>query len=180
MNLGSLKKLIIEDYYSRYKKDFSIVNFTKAYLLDLNFRVVTRYRIQTYLSTKNKLCFILAVLLRNGNMSKYGVEIGINTKIKGGFNIHHINGIVIGEEVCIGENFNIFQQVTIGKKDIKYPIIGDNVKIYPGVKVIGDIKVGNNVIIGTNSVVNKDIATGAVVAGIPAKVIEHKRSVIYE
>ncbi|AKU26577.1 hypothetical protein IB49_09125 [Geobacillus sp. LC300] len=114
------------------------------------------------------------MLIRNGSIKKYGVEIGLNTKIEGGLNIHHVNGIVIGEGVIIGKNLNIFQQVTIGKKESGYPVIGDDVTIYPGAKVIGNIKIGNNSIIGANSVVNKDVAEGKVVAGVPARDISKK------
>lgn len=47
----------------------------------------------------------------------------------------------------IGQNCTIFHQVTIGNngKDSKAPIIGNNVIIGAGAKVIGGIKIGNNV-----------------------------------
>jgi serine O-acetyltransferase len=35
----------------------------------------------------------------NHNIKKYNFEIGINTKIGKGVNIHHVNGIVIGMEL---------------------------------------------------------------------------------
>lgn len=56
------------------------------------------------------------------------------------------------------------------------PIIGDNVTMNPGSCIIGEIKVGDNVVIGAHSVVTKDIPDNAVVAGVPAKIINHKES----
>ncbi|QCX34861.1 hypothetical protein FDN13_12080 [Caloramator sp. E03] len=52
------------------------------------------------------------------------------------------------------------------------PIIGDNVFIGPGSRLLGGFKVGNNVIIGANAVVINDVPDNCVVAGIPAKVIK--------
>ena len=71
----------------------------------------------------------------------------------------------------IGKNCWINQQVTIGFKNAKSPIIGDNVRISCGAKILGGIKIGNNAIIGANAVVIKDVPDNAIVGGVPAKVI---------
>lgn len=50
--------------------------------------------------------------------------------------------------------------MTIGNdyKDTRNaPIIGDNVIIYPGAKIIGKVTIGNNCRIGANAVVVKDV-----------------------
>jgi serine O-acetyltransferase len=52
-------------------------------------------------------------------------------------------------------------------------VIGDNVYIGPGARLIGGFKVGNNVVIGANAVVIKDVPDNSVVAGVPAKVISN-------
>ncbi|MFC2064935.1 serine O-acetyltransferase [Chloroflexota bacterium] len=57
-----------------------------------------------------------------------------------------------------------------------YPVIGDNVYIGPGAKIIGKVHVGNNVAIGANCVVTKDVPDNAVVAGVPGRVISMKGS----
>jgi serine O-acetyltransferase len=54
------------------------------------------------------------------------------------------------------------------------PVIGDNVYIAAGSRVLGGIKIGNDVIIGANAVVIKDVPDNCIVAGIPAKVISKK------
>lgn len=82
-------------------------------------------------------------------------------------------GIVIHARTIIGKNCLIGQGVTIGGKDGWYevPVIGDNVHINGGAKIIGPIRIGNNVEIGANCVVVKDVPSNCVVAGIPARIL---------
>ena len=54
------------------------------------------------------------------------------------------------------------------------PIIGDNCFIGPGAKLFGRISIGNNVAIGANSVVNKSFPDNVTIAGVPAKIVNHK------
>lgn len=95
-------------------------------------------------------------------------------EIGGGLFIQHGFSTMISAE-RIGENFWINQQVTIGYKDkTRPPIIGDNVMVTCGAKVLGPITVGSNVVVAANAVVVKNIENNVVVAGIPAKVIKKK------
>lgn len=81
--------------------------------------------------------------------------------------------VVIHARTVIGRNCMIGQGVTIGGKSGWYevPIIGDNVHINAGAKIIGPVRIGNNVEIGANCVVVKDVPDNCVVAGIPAKIL---------
>ena len=83
-------------------------------------------------------------------------------------------GIVIHARAVIGCNCLIGQNTTIGGKSGWYevPIIGDNVQISAGARILGPIRIGNNVIIGANAVVVKDVPDNCIVAGIPAKIIK--------
>ena len=49
------------------------------------------------------------------------------------------------------------------------PVIGSNVMITCGAKVLGNITVGDGAVIGANAVVVRDVESGAVMGGIPAK-----------
>ena len=42
-----------------------------------------------------------------------------------------------------------------------------------GSKIIGKVSIGDNVIIGANSVVNKDIESNVIAAGVTAKIVKH-------
>lgn len=95
------------------------------------------------------------------------------SQIGGGLYIQHGFATIITAE-SIGKNVWINQQVTIGYNGDKAPIIGDNVVIYAGAKVVGGVRVGNNVTIGANAVVTKDIPDNSVVGGVPAKIIKMK------
>lgn len=73
----------------------------------------------------------------------------------------------------IGKNCWINQQVTIGyMDDSKPPIIGDNVHITVGAKILGAITIGDNSIIGANSVVIKNVPPNCTVVGIPGYIVK--------
>jgi serine O-acetyltransferase len=101
------------------------------------------------------------------------LQIG-SSNIGPGFFIQHGVATLISAE-RIGANCWINQQVTIGFSDsMDSPIIGDNVKIHAGAKVIGKLTVGDNATIGLNTVVVADVPANSTVFGIPAKVIWKK------
>ena len=83
--------------------------------------------------------------------------------------------VVMHARTVIGKNCMIGQGVTIGGKSGWYevPVIGDNVHINAGAKIIGPIRIGNNVEIGANCVVVKDVPDNCVVAGIPARILRN-------
>lgn len=95
-------------------------------------------------------------------------EIGKGTKFGyGGI------AVVLHARTVIGKNCTIGTGVTIGGKSGWYevPVIGDNVQICTGAKILGPVSIGSNVVIGANAVVTKDVPSNCVVAGIPAKII---------
>lgn len=110
--------------------------------------------------------------ISNKLLIKYGMEIAKNSEIGTNLRIEHYNGIVFGLGTKIGDNCTVYQQVTIGQKNGKYPVIGNNVTIYPGARILGGITVGDNAIIAPNSVVIHDVANDDTVAGVPAKSIK--------
>ncbi len=93
---------------------------------------------------------------------------------------HGIQGIFISAGAQIGEGCTIFHQVTIGSNTLSdskgagYPVLGDNVFIGAGAKIIGGVKIGNNVRIGANCVVVKDVPDNSTVVLSPAVVIRHE------
>jgi len=83
-------------------------------------------------------------------------------------------GVVLHKRTRMGKNCMIGTQVTVGGKSghFEVPVIGDNVYLATGAKILGPIKIGNNVTVGANAVVIKDVPDNCVVAGIPAKIIK--------
>ena len=76
---------------------------------------------------------------------------------------HGLYGIVISHNAVIGSNCTIFHQVTIGEGKGGAPVIGDNVLIGAGAKILGNIKIGSNSKIGVNAVVVHDVPENSVV-----------------
>lgn len=81
------------------------------------------------------------------------MELRPGTRIGSKFRFAHCNGIIINKDAIIGDNVAIYQGVTIGSSrglDGKggAPVIGNNVFLFSGSKVIGKVVIGNNVIVG--------------------------------
>ena len=88
---------------------------------------------------------------------------------------HGLNGIIISHNAVIGKNCTIFHQVTIGQGREGAPVIGDNVLIGAGAKVIGGIRVGNNVKIGSGCVVMEDVPDNTTVIPVaPIKIVREE------
>lgn len=105
-------------------------------------------------------------------------EIPLNVDIGGGLIMTHPNGVVIHPKARIGPNCLIMQQVTVGQNRGGYqnlPVIGGNVDIGPGAKVLGGITIGNHAQIGANAVVLQDVPPWAVAVGIPARIVGDRR-----
>ena len=96
-----------------------------------------------------------------------------------GFSIAHPGTIVINPDARIGKNCRIQTGVTIGSTNgsEKAPIIGDNVFLGDGCKLIGNITIADDVAIGANAVVVKSInEPGTTWGGVPAKKISDNDS----
>lgn len=136
-----------------------------------------KYRIDNNPSIIEKMMYIYYIKRRN-HISKYlGLEIGTENIGKGLMIYHYAGGCVINGGSRIGENCHLHGNNCIGNAgphDLRCPIIGDNVMLGVGSKVIGFVKVANNVKIAAGAVVVKDILEeGCTVAGIPAKIVKH-------
>lgn len=53
-------------------------------------------------------------------------------------------------------------------------MIGNNVDLSVGCKVIGGVNIGDNVIVAPNTVVVKDIPANAIVSGVPAQILKYQ------
>jgi serine O-acetyltransferase len=73
----------------------------------------------------------------------------------------------------IGADCQVGQQVTIGYDDRGgAPVLGDRVRVGANAVVLGPITIGDDAVVGAGAVVVRDVPDGAVVGGVPAKVLE--------
>jgi serine O-acetyltransferase len=113
----------------------------------------------------------LAALIYRLNAMIGHCVIGRGAEFGPGFIILHSIGIVINSQVKGGRNVVIEHGVTIGAEKDASPVLGDDVFIGAGAKIIGGVKIGSRVKIGANAVVTKDVPDDATVVGVPARVV---------
>jgi acetyltransferase-like isoleucine patch superfamily enzyme len=53
-------------------------------------------------------------------------------------------------------------------------VLGDNVWLGTGAKVLDGVRIGRDVVVGANAVVSADLPDGAIAAGVPARVLRHR------
>lgn len=136
------------------------------------FQAVMGYRMCRWLVSKH--IPILHLFIQRFVEITTGISIPPEAQIGKGLLINHFGGIIVNDGTKMGEFCTISHGVTLGNKRPggKSPVIGSNVYIAVGAKVLGDIAIGDNCIIGANSVVMGSIPENSIVAGIPAKVIK--------
>ncbi len=91
------------------------------------------------------------------------------------------DGLQMGSHVMLSHNASIisgrhrYDQEGVMMRDsvdASPVVIGDNVWIGAGARIIGPVIIGSNVVIAANAVVIKDIESNTVVGGIPSKVLK--------
>ncbi len=96
-----------------------------------------------------------------------GIEIHPGATIGKHLFIDHGMGVVIGETAIIGDNVTMYHGVTLGgvslKNEPRHPIVGNDVVIGAGAKVLGRVKIGDGAKIGANVVVREDVPAGAII-----------------
>ena len=178
----NLRKTLLSDLQRQYEFDqtperIPTINGIFRRMLNPRFTPVVLCRIthtlyQRGLKAPARLISIINFML-------FGIEIAMRCEIGAGLYFPHTVGTVIGARQ-IGKNAVIYHGVTLGAKevDIGYhddqrPVIGDNVIIGAGAKILGGITIGNHVIIGANAVVVDSIPDNVVAGGIPARILRH-------
>lgn len=184
-------KVILKEYIAA-DKSRNMVNCSRKYLLIEPFLslfgvVRESFYVRKYLLVLRKLEYYINVRTHFGGgylmriyytikwkrlSNKYGIYIHPNTVGKGLY-IPHFNGGIQLNCISMGDFCSVSSGVVVGNKGSQdnRAIIGNNVGLTIGCKVICKVVLGNNVIVAPNSVVIKDVPDNAIVSGIPAKQI---------
>ena len=142
-----------------------------AGLLSQGFQAILVYRIFHWLYCKGLSGQPLRFICERFIEITTGISIPAACKIGKGFRIHHFGGIIFHPTVEIGDNCTLYQGVTIGDRGGtgRAAIIGNNVLIGAGAKVIGEVIIGDNCVIGANAVVAKSMPAGTTALGTPCR-----------
>lgn len=99
----------------------------------------------------------------------FGIEVATQCPIGPGLFLPHTQGTVIGAGM-IGRNCTIYQGVTLGARELdmafaaeRRPIVGDDVVIGAGAKLLGPIEVGAGTRIGSNANVVRSLPAHSLV-----------------
>lgn len=110
------------------------------------------------------------VVIMMGAVINIGCEIGEGTMID--------MNAVLGARAKVGKNSHVGAGTVLAgvlEPPSATPVtIGDNVMIGANAVILEGVKVGDNAVVAAGSVVTKDVPSGVVVAGTPAKVIKDK------
>lgn len=116
----------------------------------------------------------MALIIQRLIFLLFGSVIPSNTQIgRGTILAHGSLGNVFHPDVIIGERVLIAHHVTIGGKSDDsggVPVIGNDVYIAAGARILGNIQIGDDSLIGANAVVVNSVPPGSLVLGVPARI----------
>lgn len=87
------------------------------------------------------------------------------------FVLLHSQGVVINAHVRGGSDIFLEHQVTIGAERNQSPMLGNDIYVGCGARILGDLTIGDGARIGASAVVIDDVPPGATVVGPAARVV---------
>jgi serine O-acetyltransferase len=102
--------------------------------------------------------------------------IGRGAEFGPGFVLIHATGIVINGNVRGGSKVYLEHQVTIGAERRQNPVLGSDIFLGAGAKILGSVTIGDGARVGANAVVVHDVPPYATVVGIPARIVRQRKS----
>lgn len=135
---------------------------------------ITEYHYNNRKQILHKLLYAWYRRRKNIQGRKLGIEMWENT-FDSGLMIYHAGNIVINGGARIGKNCMLHGSNCVGNngKTLETPVIGDNVRLGVGAKVIGGVQLADNITVAAGAVVvHSCLIPGAVLAGIPARCVK--------
>jgi serine O-acetyltransferase len=172
-----LFRTLREDVQTVFAKDPAARNVLEVLLLYPGLHALWLHRVAHWL-WNHRLRFPARLLSAYSRLVT-GIEIHPGAAIGRRFFIDHGMGVVIGETAEVGNDVLMYQGVVLGgtalEKRKRHPTIGNNVVIGTAAILLGPIRVGDGARIGANSVVVRSVPPGAVVVGVPGRVVEDRQ-----
>lgn len=145
------------------------------------FEILLR-KTEYHYNNKNRLIHKILYFIYMYKFHKMRLKLGYSIPLNvfgEGLSIAHRGTIVVNGNSKIGKNCRIQESTTIGTTNgsLEAPVLGDNIFIGSGARIIGNIIIADDVAIGANAVVNKTFKeSGITIAGVPAKKISNNNS----
>jgi len=104
-----------------------------------------------------------------------GILLNREATIGDDFHLVHSGNIKIHPATVIGDRVGIMQDVTLGTSPERNgaPIIGNDVFIGAGAKVLGPVRIGDRARIAANSLVVSDVPPDTTAIGVPARIMKY-------
>lgn len=123
-----------------------------------------------YHNRKKNIIYLVRYLINVNIMNRKGRKIGIETGenvFDVGIKIYHSQGIVINGNAKIGKNCRLYGDNCIGNNGLsnECPMLGDNIKVCVGAKILGDIYLANNITVAAGAVVLKSCSEENAILG---------------
>jgi len=113
---------------------------------------------------------ILPLVLSNLNLSLHGFDMPPHIEVGPRFYVPHPVGTVVTAK-RVGAGVTLVSAITIGMRNgSDFPVLGDDVYVGAGARILGDITLGDRAQIGANAVVLKDVPADHVAIGVPATI----------
>lgn len=142
------------------------------------------YRFQTILRKEayyhsqsgmlHKLCYLHYQRKRNTLGRRLGLEIWPES-FDEGLRIEHAGNIVVNGHARIGRNCILHGSNCIGNNGLssQCPVLGDNIRLGVGSKIIGDVTLADGIIVAAGAVVVHSFdEPGITIAGVPARKVK--------
>lgn len=169
-------KIKVSDYIKsdlfRLGNGISKSAFFKAYRINKCFRFLVWFRLARHYNilNKRKQLFVIAIITKfmyKKLSTKYAIDFPLSVKVGYGLKINHGFALVVNYKSIIGNNVMLTHSVTLASEKNEAPVIGNKVRISPGVVIVGGVNIGDNVVIGANALVNKNVPDSSVSVGVP-------------
>lgn len=151
------------------------VKFLGYAVLKPGVQAVLLYRLSRWFLLRRMRLFAYLTALFSNYLT--GADVPPTAKLGPGLVILHPSGVVVSGGVEAGARLRLhsgsvlgFQ--TAGRNEVGVPVLGDDVMVGVGAKVLGPVRVGDRVRVGANAVVLDDVPADASVVGVPARAVD--------